>query len=264
MSNLHLDLSLYSTSGGGIVMPASAVFDLDATQIGSYPGSGQVWNNLIATPADGSAQSAYNFNLGATASASTDDPTFVGTAGAPSAYFGLDGGDYFELSTGNTTFTKSLHKTTDFRPFTMIVCFRAADGVTSRVIMGNTAKSASTAHGIRLNIDSGENTRLFQGDGTVAKASPNGYNVPVGADVFLAAAFDGAVSRSWGNSAVASEAAYTYNADSTDAPNPFNIGYFLPSGTRIYAASLFNASLSNADVAKVISVYNTRHGRTYA
>src|SRR5574343_994393 len=89
---------------------ASAVFDLDATQAASYPGSGTTWSNLVTAPADGSAQTAYDFYRG-DGSTSTTYPTFNGTPGSAAAYWSFDGGDLFDLKSGaNTTFLKNAHK----------------------------------------------------------------------------------------------------------------------------------------------------------
>jgi hypothetical protein len=62
---------------------------LDPGERASYPGSGQTWT-------DRSGQGNDYFR-GADNTATTDDPTFNGTAGNLSAseYFSVDGGDYF-------------------------------------------------------------------------------------------------------------------------------------------------------------------------
>lgn len=85
--------------GGGLQdeIP-STCFHLDATDADSYPGSGQTWANLIASPADGSGQTDFDVWRGGSSSASTDDPTFNGTAGDSAAYWSFDGGDFFRCT----------------------------------------------------------------------------------------------------------------------------------------------------------------------
>jgi len=75
----------------------------DAGAAASYT-TGQVWNDLSGNGA--------HFNRGADASASTDDPTFVGTAGMLTGgeYWSLDGGDNFTKAAANGTLENGHHK----------------------------------------------------------------------------------------------------------------------------------------------------------
>lgn len=81
----------------------------DAADINSWSGSGS-WQNLIPSPADGAAQSAYNLQLGSTSGSDANDPTFSGTPGglSSSEYWSLSSTTGFELP-ANTTFTNSMH-----------------------------------------------------------------------------------------------------------------------------------------------------------
>ena len=76
---------------------------LDAGDENSYT-SGQKWLDVSG--------GGYDFFLGTSASAATDDPTFVGTAGGMSdeEYFLFDGGDRFEYDTSAETWMQSMHK----------------------------------------------------------------------------------------------------------------------------------------------------------
>lgn len=77
---------------------------LDAGDVASYPGAGQSWQDLSGN--------GYDFFLGATNGATTDDPTFNGAAGGLSAgeYWSFDGGDKFRYDTANETWMNNLHK----------------------------------------------------------------------------------------------------------------------------------------------------------
>ena len=76
---------------------------LDAGAAASYT-SGQKWLDL--------AGGGYDFFLGSSASASSDDPTHNGTPGALSSseYFSLDGGDFFQYDTTNESWMDNFHK----------------------------------------------------------------------------------------------------------------------------------------------------------
>src|SRR5262245_47416524 len=111
-------------------MPSSTVFDLDATQAASYPGTGTSLLNLEATPADGEAQSAYNYQFGDGSTSSTY-PTFTGSAGSPAAYFAMDGGDYFRGTSTFTQFLKDLHKNSDGASWWAAMAFRTPSSFTA-------------------------------------------------------------------------------------------------------------------------------------
>lgn len=92
-------------------LPATAnlVAFWDAADSGSWSGSGS-WQNLVTSPADGAAQSAYDLQLGSTSGSDANDPTFSGTPGglSSSEYWSLSATTGFELP-ANTTFTDSMH-----------------------------------------------------------------------------------------------------------------------------------------------------------
>jgi hypothetical protein len=77
---------------------------LDASDINSYSGSGQVWSDTSG--------GAYHFNRGTGSGSDSADPTFNGTAGRQSSaeYWSFDGGDFFRLAQANPTWVNNLHK----------------------------------------------------------------------------------------------------------------------------------------------------------
>lgn len=76
---------------------------LDAGDSSSYS-SGQKWLDLSGN--------GYDFFLGADGTATTDDPTFNGTAGdlKRTNYWSFDGGDVFTYDTTNETWMDNMHK----------------------------------------------------------------------------------------------------------------------------------------------------------
>ena len=252
---------------------SSAVFDVDATKASSYAGSGQVWTNLIASPADGSAKTAYDFYLGAGVSASTDDPTFTGTAGSPSAYFLLDGGDCFSLKSGaNTAFLNALHKTTGGQDFWLAMALYVADQTATSVALST--KTASSTLGFNVQISSAEQVRFQQtGDATLTTTTSSADHpaVSIGTNTVIIASYSSGTLRSWVNSSTKVQRAMTFNTTSAAASGFLTIGgqgnagsSKLANGTRIYAVAMGNAYIDDAQAATIISTYNTRHGRTYA
>jgi hypothetical protein len=103
--NMHIFIDDSAPGGGeGPIVTADLVMHLDAGNSGSYPGTGNDWFNLVASPADGSDQADYDWVRGT-------GPAFVGTPGGMSAgeYFQWGGTEGFVMSAG-TTFTNGMHK----------------------------------------------------------------------------------------------------------------------------------------------------------
>lgn len=253
-------------SGGGSMSSAvpSCVFDVDATQILSYPGTGQVWSNLVAAPADGSAQTAYDFNLGSSSSPGTDDPTFVGTAGSSSAYFSTDGTDLFTLAGANTPLLRDLHKTTGASNFWLAVAWRPADESAARRIFGT--MTATNQNGFNITAGTTEVLSFVQGNGTT-QATRNTATVTPGTDSVFILSRDQAtgIMRYWLNTTSGTNAAaLAYGTTTTDAAATLRLFVSCITGTRVYAASMGNANIDDVAASSIFSVYNTRHGRTYA
>jgi hypothetical protein len=253
----------------GIV--SSCVFDLDATIAASYGGSGQVWSNLAPSPADGAAQTDYDFHLGADNTATTDDPAFNGIPGNPAAYFSFDGGDRFSLKSGsNTAFLNNLHKTTGGADWTCVAALYTNNVSVANPIMNT--QNASTDPGLRCQINASEFPSHSQrGSTATVTADSNPAAIPTGMPVIAAFAHKHSNNKTkiWVNSATGTELDHPYNTTTASAAKPMTIGWMptnrsAENGMRLYAISMFNAYLSNAEVAAVIAAYNARHGRTYA
>lgn len=90
---------------------------LDAGDSSSYT-SGQSWLDRSGN--------GYDFFLGATGSAQSDDPTFTGAAGYLGSYWALDGGDIFKYDTTNETWMQNIHKNS--AAYTILAIFSGANG----------------------------------------------------------------------------------------------------------------------------------------
>lgn len=247
---------------------ASAVFDLDATVAASYSGSGQGWSNLVAAPADGLAQTAYDFYLGNTAAATGADPAFTGSAGSASAYWAFDGGDLFQAQNVPAWLT-NVQRTDIANPATFIVAFRSAS-VTFHNIFGH-LQSATAANGYSLRVSSGQ--LHYLGRGNSSSISYNiGGTVSAGTDYLLIFSLDAQnrVGKFWLNNRTGTAFTPPASTSTASATSNFQVGSSgygsspFPSGSRLYACGAANAILDDAAAGLVFDHYNARHARTYA
>ncbi len=259
---------------------ASCVCDLDATLTGSYPGSGQTWYNLEPTPADSAAQSDYDFWLGETSSATTDDPTFTGSADSASAYFSLDGGDHFTIKTmaNCPTFLKS-HRT-DAAGTWCAIAYQGATLTTTSILYGasNDANDMGSMAFLVNEAGSAFGVRIYNCNGTAASNSLmyTGASDDTAIHILICS-WDGTSStnnkRAWLDTRTKTSVSSTFTTSTTDSDEVWRIGagsnggaasLRLPSGTKIYAFSAGNGFIDDADAAAIIDEYNARHSRTYA
>lgn len=247
-------------------------FHLDATKTASYPGTGQTWANGVAAPFSGAAQTAYDWWLGNDVNVAAADPTFIGSAGDPGAYFGLDGGDFFRSKAATLPgFIKNLHKATGGQAATYIYLWRHADGSTKVMLANNTAPGV---RGIRLQSTAAESLE-FQQRGDVANvvhtigALTNGADYMVG----LSVPAGGGTVRHWLNAAAKTETTMTFDTTSSDPVGEIlaigcetDLGSPLPSGTQIYAIAMIAGVIDDAEWAKIISYFEhatVGHNRNY-
>jgi len=270
-----------NSSGGSSITresPLSAVisgvvFDLDATIEASYAGTGQTWANLVPSPADGSAQSDYDFYRGTGSGSSTDDPTFTGTANDPAAYWAYDGGDFFTSVGGITTFINNCHRTDVTQPFTIggVVTTGASGLVT---LLSNISTAETNGLLAFANVGALVNSIWIRG-------ATGGVNTNFGATaantVFLIMiSYNPATStlRTFVNSATKTTATGITKNTSTANSAASNMLIGKPytnsttainaSGSRQKTAFMTNTFIDGAEAAAIIAQLNLRHGVTYA
>lgn len=263
------------TSGDGSLSDvlASTVFDLDATQTASYPGTGTTWANLVTAPADGSDQTAYDFLTGDGAT-STTYPTFNGTAGSAAAYWSFDGGDRFDLKSGaNTTFLKNLHKTTGGPDFWIAFTFNASDNTYGNAaIFATSTGFAAGGEGILARLTSAENVGLTQSGTSNAGQLASAAASLAGGDyiILLSHSHASNVSKIWINSSTGTEDAHTFSTSTTDPANPAKIGaetdlgLLIDAEKRLYSLAMGNEYLDDTKAGLIITTLEARHGRDYA
>lgn len=256
----------------------SAILQLDATVAASYNGTAQTWDNLIPSPADGSTRGTYDFYRGTSGSASTDDATFNGSAGSAAAYWSVDGGDYFDgISSDTSSYLRNMHRTDASRPTTIGILFRAAGTIAQATLLSTVNTSAN--HGLQIQIASASGgLRLghFNGSG-----SANQHNftatgkISANTDYLLMISFNSGSPGSekyWLNSATGTNWSVSYAPSSSSTATAVvpciaavagGHSAALTNGARIYGFFVLNEIINNTKAASIISYYETLHSRDY-
>lgn len=253
----------------------SVCFDLDATIAASYDDGvdSQKWFNLIASPADGESQSAYDFYRGNDNSSSTDDPTHNGTVGNDAAYWTLDGGDLFSLVSGaNTTLLGDLHKTTGGKDFWIAIAWHQVDNSWPGAVMfTNRGHNGNAQKGIEFSlINNQQKVQLVHRGTSFTSLISDQLSAGEAAGdhiTLISHSHSGDESRLWLNSTLKT-AAHTFSA-TTAASALATIGAYsggasgMSTETRLYSVAIGNEYLSAEGAANIIAHLETRHNRDY-
>lgn len=228
---------------------ASNVADLDATLYTS----GQTWESLGAT-------ANYDFYLGSDGSAGADDPTFTGTGAA--SYFDLDGGDFFRIPS-NTALLTSLHKTTGGSDFGVCMTFQYVETPGSSQVLFATN---TTAVGVGFRIITSADTLYVQQRGGTTATLNTGVSLSAGDNlVCVSHSHSGNTTKHAVNTTSFTEVPHTFGTTTTDASALTTIAAAgndagnMTNGTRIYATSIYDAYLTDANLAAIAGEYETRH-----
>lgn len=265
-----------------LLVPAlpGPVIELDAT---TYT-SGQTWANTIATPGDGSGQTAYDYMLGGSTSAEGSDPTFVSGV----AHFSFDGGDCLTLQNASTSFLKAMHKAG--QKFTIEVWMQWAgttggnvnpifDSGTSDqggsdmsrgVIYADLGTLQGTAgkNAVRIKADSGAGNAF-------TKAADN--PIPTGSIQMIALSYDGSGATdsffyrngNYDPAGGVNTWAVSGSFGTSDATNKSRIGArgdasaLVPAGTKIYFLRVYNTNLTKAELDARWTALKGRYGYTF-
>lgn len=257
--------------GGGDPFPASVAvnIDLDATMAASFDDGvdAQKWLNLIASPSDGAAQADYDFYLGATGSATTDDPTHTGTVGDAAAYFAMDGGDFFKLvAASNPATFKDMHKTTGGPDFWLALAFRFISTGVGQFPFGTLGSGLNDPH-IRIQLLTNDKVRLHQrGSANAISGDTSALSDATDYVVIASHKHSTNTTKIWVNSSTPSvDAAHTFSTTTTDAATVAAIGARsnnsnqVGNGTRIYAFSSGDEYLDNTKAGEILTLYRDRH-----
>lgn len=259
----------------GSLVPSN-LLDLESTIQSSYSGTGQTWQNLNPSPADGALQADYEPWLGVDGTVETKDPVFTGTPDTPGAHWVLgttdDRGFQMKLL---TDMLKKLHRTSGGQPFTIIAAGKF-DSSSVQVLFGNNA-SGTAELGLRLEL-AGGGLRIRQTNGSTINDSSFGSGISATAAnymIAIKACYDAALSTDNGfaiNAASFTGFSLTSGASAADAVNVWDIGAngpglltsHLNNNAELRSFSLFNDTISDADLALIKSEYEARHQITYS
>jgi hypothetical protein len=254
------DTSLADADAGPpTIVSSGLVFWLDSTYSDSYGGAGQTWKNRWNAPADNSAQSAYDFYLGATSSAEASDPAFNGTAGSQSAsnFWTFSAGAYFSpVSGANTAFMDTLHRAG--AAYTVEFAVRVANDLTNTYGVVSTRVFTSGQGGVGWDCFFGSGNQV----GIVAQDNANPGNLsllhtePVSVNSIELVSFaideSASVGRAMINGSPSSfQSHYTNPATVVASPvhigSDTNGGSSLTSGYRLYYVRIYNRALTSVE-----------------
>lgn len=257
---------------------SSAVVDIGMACGNSWPGRAQLLSNIeqFQSPADTEAESSGPFYLGGSLAATATDPVPTGFSGHKGTYLALDGGDFF-TSSGQTDASPALvagfaddwHKTTGGKDFTFVITMTYVDSGAAQTLFSQKASGSNI--GVTLFITAGDKVSMTQRGDSAAVTVTSTATLVNGTSYVIAGAHTGNTTTIWIGSSTAESLAHTFNATSAAATAPLTIGatfdatittpsIFLPSGTKIYDVQIFNAALSDVDMAADIAILEARNG----
>lgn len=244
------------TVSGAYDVNNTVVCEWTTSKLESYSGSGTTWAN-IAPPHAGQLQSAYNLIM-------ISDPALIGTAGTPTAYFELDGGDAFTLIGNNTPFLANLPKTTGGQDFWALFYFYPGTTSNGRLFG---LHSSTSAPGVSANVDT--DIQMGQTGDTTQSNTGGSKNKLV-----TAASWNTAIIQHNGttnvstfrmNTNVGTDNAHTYDPCVNDSSGKLCIGSlasgsgFMPAGSRFYHVIFGTGTLSDEQAQALLTYVTTEH-----
>lgn len=233
---------------------------LDAHDGQSYSGSGQVWLDRSG--------GGYDFFRGANNTATTDDPTFNGTANSPDAYWSFDGGDFFRYDSANESWMNGLHKAN--AKATWCAWYYPIAGV-NNMVAGTLGNLGGSAIGIWFGSGADNNPSLRVGSGTLQPGTYTNPGTIVSAQwQFIAVSYDttigpnGAIAQLNGAQTLVNSS-YTSTPSAADATTTLEIGSRgngpsqspLPNGSRLACVAAWDRALSQAEL---LAIFNATRG----
>jgi hypothetical protein len=200
---------------------------LDAGDAASYT-SGQSWLDRSGN--------GYDFFRGANNTATTDDPTFNGSAGGLSVneFFSFDGGDFFRYDTTNETWMNNLHK--DGAKFTIIGWINTVSAAVAQPVFGN-GQGVKTTVGIEFG---GSNLnvlrlRIGNGGGAFARLAETAATLSFGTWIMVSVTVDEAATTGF----LGVDTTITTFTSTYTSPSASNAGQTMEIGARGNANSPF-------------------------
>lgn len=246
---------------------SSTCFDLDATLSDSYDGTSQTWANLVASPADGSSQTDYDFWVGFDGTSDSFEPTFNGTAGDAAAYWTTDGGDFFQLKGSNTTLLENMHQTASTQDWWMMFAYRTSAAALPTGL--NFAKTRTSGNGYQLN-NAGSSSPEFRdvqrntGGTTIRDSGVNYQTASTETVVIFSMDASAQELKFWINSDTETASdTVAFSSGTAAAGIAMRLWDLGDSDIRIYHTSMGNALCDNTMAAALRAQLAIRHNRSY-
>lgn len=234
---------------------------LDAGDLASYDGTSQSW--VTRSPNPGS------FYRGSGSGSDGADPTFVGTAGEPDAYFQFDGADYFSETSTLQIWGDTAHQNNGSITVLAVVYATTASAVRALwATQGNVGSNSGVALELGL---TGTTVFLRRSYTTTLK-----LNEPVSSDSYVenswnlvAASFDeaSATGATQVNANSESHSSLQTSTDTDACSYPNNIGRYgdgnriMHNGDRIMClAGWGGVALSAANLNSIYTLFKARRG----
>lgn len=266
--SLSLGLGLMGSDavggGGGLSrldqLISGVVAEWDVTMPDSVDGT--TIKNLTLSPADSSAQTAYDLTNNGFA--------LTGTAGTSGAYLLSNGNDFLRLA-ANPSFIQNLHNNSG-TDFTMVLAFKYIEDASNTMFFAT--GRAITNEGIYLREVASVNApQIWQTNGTtsgVVRSDPTAFTNDNNYVLIVSVSRSSNLVRFWLNSLTENEQSLTF-VSTTNAITAelFTIGAetdggnALGSGTEFRAAALTNTFISDTEASAIFTAFNERHGDIY-
>lgn len=274
-NNKPADAAAPPPAGGSIQSIVSeALFDLDATQSDSYGGTGQTWANLVTSPHDGETQTTYDCWLGSGSGASSDDPSFTGTAGSSSAYFAMDGGDFFKMKTNTDTLKGVMRPNTDTHGYDLTWIFALqTPTTTTNYSLAHNRGTLNSTNGLfaviqstpRINYQHKEasyNSNTVNINNNFSAVRERHFIIKVDKTANTVTVWENGTKLTPGTgfTTFSADAAgnMAFGAYPSDAP-----ALYMPNGTRFRAVGLILKAVTDTEATNLFNEYQTRHGNIY-
>jgi len=259
---------------------AGATVDIGMACANSWPGRGQVLENIIkfGSAGDLEAQSSVDFVLGGSDAVATNDPTPTGLAGHKGTYLLLDGTDFIKYTgqTGADTtvvdgFADDWHKTTGGKDYFVGVAFCYESNATLQTLF--TTKASGANQGITGYINANGELSVTQRGATASPTVSTDTNLMDGNCYAVGFSTDAGTTntRVWTTSTTAELLSLTFNTGTGAATSPLVVGatfdatittpsLYLENGTKIYDVMIDNTYYSDADFAAWVADVEARDG----
>lgn len=252
-------------TGINSLFPTNTIFEVDAGLADSVNYDGTV-RNLITSPSDGSAKSAYDLFNGSSASYSaTEDLSFNGVYDRAGSLFDGKTGGFLRMQS-KTNWIKSLHKTSG-GDFTFIFAGKISSSKASVHVFFYTGPAGGVNdQGIKLVREVDGKWYLFQrGDTATIGVIGASDMSSISGDVLIMVSVNRTTNqlRMYYNTTTATTHSCAFDASTVDAPDNCNFVKDFMAGGGVRTIAMLNKAISDAEALTINQLLSVRHGVQY-